>query len=122
MQKAKIGVVGAGWWACEFHIPHLLQNPHAEVVAISRLGSEELEKIQKSFNIQFGSEDHRELYAHDLDGVIVASPHILHEEHATAALQNNCHVMVEKPMTTESESTGNPIESQCNTNGNRMWI
>ena len=23
MNKAKIGVIGAGWWATEFHIPHL---------------------------------------------------------------------------------------------------
>ena len=99
--KSRIGVVGAGWWACEFHIPHLIQNPNAEVVTVSRLGSEELDMIQKRFQIQFGSEDHRELYAHYLDGVIVASPHVLHEEHASVALENNCHVMVEKPMTTE---------------------
>ena len=104
MPKTRIGVVGAGWWACEFHIPHLIQNSHSDVVAVSRLGSEELGKIQKRFQIQFGSEDHLELYAHDLDGVIVASPHVLHEEHASAALGNKCHVMVEKPMTTEIAS------------------
>ena len=23
MKKAKIGVIGAGWWATEFHIPNL---------------------------------------------------------------------------------------------------
>ena len=39
MSIAKIGVVGAGWWACEFHIPHLLKNPNADLVAVSRLGA-----------------------------------------------------------------------------------
>ena len=103
MALARIGVVGAGWWACEFHIPHLLKNPHADLVAVSRLGKEELDKIQQRFEIQVASENHLELYAHDLDGVIVASPHVLHEEHASAAIENGCHVLVEKPMTTDIE-------------------
>ena len=30
MGIARIAVVGAGWWACEFHIPHVLENPNAE--------------------------------------------------------------------------------------------
>ena len=103
MALARIGVVGAGWWACEFHIPHLLKNSHADLVAVSRLGKEELDKIQQRFEIQVASENHLELYAHDLDGVIVASPHVLHEEHASAAIENGCHVLVEKPMTTDIE-------------------
>ena len=103
MALARIGGGGAGWWACEFHIPHLLKNSHADLVAVSRLGREELDKIQQRFEIQFASENHLELYAHDLDGVIVASPHILHEEHASAAIKNGCHVLVEKPMTTDIE-------------------
>ena len=103
MALARIGVVGAGWWACEFHIPHLLKNSHADLVAVSRLGKEELDKIQQRFEIQVASENHLELYAHDLDGVIVASPHVLHEEHASAAIKNGCHVLVEKPMTTDIE-------------------
>ena len=103
MALARIGVVGAGWWACEFHIPHLLKNSHADLVAVSRLGKEELDKIQQRFEIQVASENNLELYAHDLDGVIVASPHVLHEEHASAAIKNGCHVLVEKPMTTDIE-------------------
>ncbi|MED5342197.1 MAG: Gfo/Idh/MocA family oxidoreductase, partial [SAR324 cluster bacterium] len=103
MALARIGVVGAGWWACEFHIPHLLKNSHADLVAVSTLGKEELDKIQQRFEIQVASENHLELYAHDLDGVIVASPHVLHEEHASAAIENGCHVLVEKPMTTDIE-------------------
>ena len=26
MSKARIGVIGAGWWATEYHIPHLKHN------------------------------------------------------------------------------------------------
>lgn len=101
MKVARIAVVGAGWWACESHIPHVQKNPNAELVAVSRLGSDELEKVRSCFNIPQGSVNHLELYSHDLDGVIVASPHVLHEEHASAALGHGCHVMVEKPMATD---------------------
>ena len=43
MEIARIAVIGAGWWACEFHIPHVLENPNAELVCVSSLGKEELE-------------------------------------------------------------------------------
>jgi len=35
-----------------------------------------------------------------MDGVVVSSPHVMHHEHASAALAKGCHVLVEKPMTT----------------------
>ena len=99
-EVARIGLVGAGWWACQFHIPHLLENKSVELVAISRLGKEELKDIQSKFKIKHGSENHSEIYKHNLDGVVVASPHVDHAEHSSVALENGCHVMVEKPMTT----------------------
>ena len=74
MGNARIAVVGAGWWACEFHIPHVLENPNAEIVCVSRLGKEELEKIRESFGIPHITENHQEVYSFNPDGVIVASP------------------------------------------------
>ena len=29
MNKVKIGVIGAGWWATENHIPHLAERDEA---------------------------------------------------------------------------------------------
>ena len=77
-KKSKIIGVGAGWWACEFHLPHILANSNAELVGVSRIGSAELQQIQKHFEIPFVSEDHTELYTLNPDGVIVASPHVFH--------------------------------------------
>ena len=37
-----------------------------------------------------------------LDGVVLASPHFAHFENAKASLEKDCHVMIEKPMTTNS--------------------
>jgi predicted dehydrogenase len=63
-EVARIGLVGAGWWACQFHIPHLLENKNVELVAISRLGKEELKDIQSKFQIEHGAENHSEIYKH----------------------------------------------------------
>ena len=93
-------MVGAGWWACEYHIPHVLENRHAELVSVCRVGGAELEHIRAHFGLPHVTENHLDVYDHRPDGVIVASPHVLHFEHAAAALRRGCHVLVEKPMTT----------------------
>jgi predicted dehydrogenase len=101
MTKARIGIIGAGWWAVANHIPELKKIPDCEIVAVNRLGSRELAAVQKAFGIERGFEDYREmLEAVPMDGVVVASPHTLHFEHAKASLDKACHVLVEKPMTT----------------------
>ena len=93
-------MVGAGWWACEYHIPHVLGNRHAELVSVCREGAAELERIRRHFDLPHVTENHLEVYERRPDGVIVASPHVLHFEHAAAALDRGCHVLVEKPMAT----------------------
>jgi predicted dehydrogenase len=100
-RKARIGVIGAGWWAAANHIPVLKALPDCEIVAVNRLGADELAEVRNTFGIERGFEDFREMLATvEMDGVVVSSPHILHFEHASAALARGCHVLVEKPMTT----------------------
>jgi predicted dehydrogenase len=102
--KARIGIIGAGWWAVANHIPVLKKNPDCEIVAVNRLGAAELKKVQETFGIERGFEDFRAmLNAVPMDGVVISSPHILHHEHASAALAKGCHVLVEKPMTTTAK-------------------
>ena len=99
--KARIGVIGAGWWAVANHIPVLRSLPACEIVAVSRLGAAELAEVQTTFGIDRGFEDYREMLDQvAMDGVVIASPHTLHFEHASVALAKGCHVLVEKPMTT----------------------
>ena len=103
MQKrVRIAVVGAGWWACEYHIPHVLENPHADLVSVCRLGVAELERVRARFDLPHVTENHLEVYERNPDGVIVASPHVSHFEHAAEAVRRGCHVLVEKPMATRT--------------------
>lgn len=103
MNKVRIGVIGAGWWAASNHLPLLQRRGDVEFAGVCRLGAEELRQVQQAFGFAFASEDYRELLAKcDLDAVIVASPHTLHYQHAKAALEAGLHVMCEKPFTTNA--------------------
>ncbi len=98
MNQVKLGIIGAGWWAAENHIPVLQARPDVKVSAACRLGKAELSRLQDRFKIPFVSEDYREVLNQELDGVVVCSPHNLHYEHARAALDRGLHVLCEKPM------------------------
>jgi predicted dehydrogenase len=102
VERARIGVIGAGWWAALNHIPLLKANPEVILTGICSLDPESLRQVQVTFDIPFATQDFRELLDHEpLDGVIVSSPHVYHYEHARAAILRRCHVLVEKPFTTE---------------------
>lgn len=110
MKRVRIGVIGAGWFATSNHIPILAKREDVELVAVCRFGRAKLEQIQKTFGFRFATEDHHELLDQELDGVIVASPHNLHYEHARAALERGLHVMCEKPMTLDSREAWDLVD------------
>jgi predicted dehydrogenase len=100
-RKARIGLIGAGWWAAANHLPALKANNDCEIVAVNRLGRAELSEVQRKFEVPLGFEDYREMLDKvPMDGVAISSPHVLHYEHAVAALTRGCHLLVEKPLTT----------------------
>ncbi|MBI4028551.1 MAG: Gfo/Idh/MocA family oxidoreductase [Verrucomicrobia bacterium] len=103
-RKARIGFIGAGWWATTNHMPVLRARKDVEMVSACGLDKAILDRCQRDFGFQHVTTDYRELLKQELDGVIVASPHTLHAEHALAALRAGCHVMVEKPFTTRAKT------------------
>jgi predicted dehydrogenase len=105
MAEARIGIVGAGWWATQVYIPAILRNPQARLVAINRRDTEALARILTAYPGPRGHTDVAAmLEAEALDGVIIASPHGLHYNHAAAAINAGCHVLIDKPMTTSAET------------------
>src|SRR5262249_45747265 len=103
-KKARLGFIGAGWWATANSLPLLAQRDDVELAAVCRLGAAELRQVQQHFNIPFATEEAAELVRQpNLDGVIVTSPHTLHYEHARLALEAGLHVMCDKPMCTRGE-------------------
>ena len=85
-QKSKIGLIGAGWWATKNHLPILEKRNDIELTSVCRLGKEELQKVSDRFGFIHSTENYKELLENDLDGVIIASPHTKHFEHALSLI------------------------------------
>ena len=98
--RVRVGVVGTGWWATQFHLPSLLRNPRAEVSALADRDESRLAAAGDAFDVAGRYTDHRELLASGrVDAVLVAVPHAAHFEVARDALAAGVHVLLEKPMT-----------------------
>jgi len=102
-RRVRIGVVGTGWWATQFHLPALLSNPWAEVTALADPSSDRLERGVRHFGIKKAYIDAQDLFASGLvDAVVIATPHATHYSLVKAALEQNLHVLCEKPFVLES--------------------
>ena len=102
--KARIAVIGTGWWATTAHLPTLQAHPDAEIVAIADLRSDVLEKAAAKHEVKKTYTDYREMLDSGLlDGVLVCSPHHLHYEHSRAALDRGLHLLLEKPITLDPD-------------------
>jgi predicted dehydrogenase len=103
-RKARLGFIGAGWWATANYIPLLAKRDDVELAVVCRLGAAELRRVRERFGFPFATESARELIEQPgLDGVVVTSPHTLHHEHAKMALERGLHVMCDKPLCTRAE-------------------
>jgi predicted dehydrogenase len=96
--SARIGVIGAGFWASYHYLPFYRAHPDVEVVGVVRKTEDGLENFKRKFDLEVATTSVDELFAAGVDGVVVSSPHSLHREHAVAALAAGVHVLVEKPM------------------------
>jgi predicted dehydrogenase len=97
--KARIGVVGTGWWATRHHIPALLEYPGAELVALADTDTDKLKAASERFAVPDVFDDHTALIRSGLvDGVVIATPHASHYEIARDVLDAGLHVLIEKPM------------------------
>lgn len=100
MSKARIGVIGTGWWATDTHIPALLQNPDAALVALCDTDPGRLQAAADRYEISGRYTDIQTMLAQEaLDGMVIVSSNASHHAVTRACLEAGVHVMLEKPMT-----------------------
>ncbi len=100
MKKARIAIIGAGWWATTAHIPALKSHPDAELAGVQTRERVKAERIARDFGVKHACTRVEELLAlPGLEGVIVSTTPNVHHAQAKAALERGLHVLVEKPMT-----------------------
>lgn len=101
-QVLRIGVIGAGAFAEQCHLPGLQSHPQAKVVAICGRRPERLRSLAAKFNIPSVYTHHLALCARpDIDAITIVSPNSEHAAQATAAFAAGKHVFCEKPMSTD---------------------
>jgi predicted dehydrogenase len=100
-ERARIGVIGTGWWATSYHLPALSRHPRAEVVGVVDADARKAEEAARRHGIGSSFTDHRQLLESGVDGVVVATPHDTHFALARDALDAGADVLVEKPMVIE---------------------
>ena len=111
MSAPRIGVIGAGWWASQYHIPSLLAYEGATLAAIADNDPERLDLARKTFDVEHAFADPHELLASGLvDGVVIATSHDAHFPLARAALEAKLHALVEKPLTIEPADAWTLVE------------
>ena len=103
MSRTRIGAIGCGYWG-----PNLIRNfieiPATRVVGVADLDGGRLAHVRERYP-QIGTltADYRDLFRLGLDGVVVSTPPETHFEIVKDCLEHGLHVLVEKPLVTDSE-------------------
>lgn len=103
--NVRVGVVGTSWWADAMYLPALQNHPHADVTAICGRNRDNAQKMADNWNIPHVYTDYEVMIDADvLDAVIICTPNDTHYPITMKALENNVHVLCEKPIALSYEN------------------
>ena len=111
-----VGVIGYGYWG-----PNLVRNfalsSESQVVAVSDLDEERLAEAQQLYNGILATTDYHKLITDKrVDAVVIATPVATHFDLASEALQAGKHVLVTKPLASNSQQAEQLIEQSTRLN------
>lgn len=98
----RFGIIGASGIAKKFKddIKHV---DNAEITAVSARNKEKAEEYKNVYGVNYAFGSYEALCQSDvIDAVYIATPHNFHKEQALLALNNEKHVLLEKPITVNS--------------------
>ncbi len=103
MASIRVGIIGCGYWG-----PNLVRNfarhPQTQVQAVSDMRYERAVRLGAEYRVPVVTDRASELITNpDVDLVVVATPSFTHYPLAKAALEAGKHVLVMKPLTTQSD-------------------
>ncbi|NCO76631.1 MAG: Gfo/Idh/MocA family oxidoreductase [Cyanobacteria bacterium] len=106
-KKKKIGVaiVGTGFGK-QIHLPAFQIHPSTEVTAIYHRNLDQARAIAQEYNIPYGGDNLEEICSlSDVDVVSISTPPFLHYEMGKIAMENNKHILMEKPLNLNAHET-----------------
>jgi len=102
MSKIKVGIIGFGYWG-----PNLARNfyeiPASHLTAIADFKVDSLERARSLYPDIALVRDYKELFSLGLDAVVISTPPVTHYSIAKECLEHGLHVLVEKPLTLNSQ-------------------
>ena len=77
--EIRVGVVGAGFWATEMHMPALQSLPHVRLVAVASRSAKSASAAAERFGIPRSTADYMELLDDpEIDVIDIVAPNDLH--------------------------------------------
>lgn len=102
MKALKVGIIGYGYWG-----PNLTRNffelPSSELVVIADIKEERLQRARSLYPDVLMTKDYTDFFQIGIDAVVISVPPALHYPIAKDCLEHGLHVLVEKPMTLNSQ-------------------
>ena len=112
-ESLRVGVVGVGMMGAD-HAERLADRvANATLVAVSDPDVARAKELASRFDDVSVHDDPLDLVASDgVDAVVIASPGFVHEEQVLACLAAGKHVLCEKPLTMDAESSLRLVEAE----------
>jgi predicted dehydrogenase/threonine dehydrogenase-like Zn-dependent dehydrogenase len=104
--KIRVGIIGAGGFVQNNHIPNMLKLPEQyELGAIANLTTGKAKAAGEKYRVPYVTTDYHQLLNDpEIDMVVIGTRHNLHAVQTTNAIKAGKHVLIEKPLAmTESE-------------------
>ena len=110
--KVRLGLVGAGGWARDFHAPVVASHSGAVLAAVCARTRERAEPLAAKHGVDQVYTDYQDMIdSGGVDAVIVATPEDVHHQVVMAALAARLHVLCEKPMAFSADESSEMLDA-----------
>lgn len=109
MEKLRVGLIGCGFWG-KNHARVYSELENVELIAVSDIVEENAKNIAKKYGCDWYKNLDDFLKRKDIEAVSVCTPTITHFEVSSKCIKAGKHVLIEKPMGSNSFEAKNLIE------------
>jgi len=103
-EKIKFGIIGCSSIAEKSFIPSIVKSDYAILVSLASRDINKAKLFANKFNCEYDN-DYNSLFARDdIDAIYISTVPSTHEKFIKLAIDNNKHVLCEKPFTTSLDS------------------
>lgn len=100
-KRIRLALIGCGDNMQSAHVPRIQADGAVDIVALADPNRAAAEQVMATIGAEpaYYADWRRMLAAHEVDAVVISTPHDLHYAQARAGLVAGVHVLVEKPLT-----------------------